>query len=273
MSSNNNRVTEANMSIHPSVTGWEDFTEFCEFFKYDKQGNTHFSITTFLVIEENGAAFYGCLPISKARVTLAQARSCLERVPTEDIYPPMAQHLPVAFLANLDMDKDVYIKRPNFMSYHDVAGSGVVAQQFMEEACLYSALADNPHPNITKFYGCVVEENRIVGLALGRYPSGLAERVDASEGRPIARLATFEAIVSAAKHLHSLGLAHNDLEPRNIMLDALDQPVIVEFGTCQPVGELLSELGTMDWNDGFDDVSSLKNDEIGLRKIQKWLGL
>ncbi len=82
-----------------------------------------------------------------------------------------------------------------------------------------------------------------------------------------------EGIQAGLAHVHSLGLAHNDLNPWNIMLDEQDRPVIIDMGSCKPLGEKLHEMGTPDWNDGFVEVSSKENDDIGLQKITEWLSL
>jgi len=39
-------------------------------------------------------------------------------------------------------------------------------------------------------------------------------------------------IESGIRHLHSLGLVHNDINPRNIMMDH-DKAVIIDFGSCR----------------------------------------
>lgn len=62
--------------------------------------------------------------------------------------------------------------------------------------------------------------------------------------------------MDGVSHLHSLGVAHNDLNPRNILLDENDRPVIFDLGSCKAFGEKLTEGGIPKWNDGFDEVST-----------------
>lgn len=46
----------------------------------------------------------------------------------------------------------------------------------------------------------------------------------------------FAQLESAVSHLHSLGMAHNDINPRNIMIKDGD-PILIDFGSCQPYGK------------------------------------
>jgi len=50
-------------------------------------------------------------------------------------------------------------------------------------------------------------------------------------------MATLE---SSIRHLHSLGLAHNDINPSNISVNARCIPILAEFDSCCPVGEMLT---------------------------------
>lgn len=59
----------------------------------------------------------------------------------------------------------------------------------------------------------------------------------------------FKDIESVVKHLHSLGLAHNDLNPMNIMTDKKKRPILIDFGSCKPFGRRLMESGSPGWVD------------------------
>ena len=49
-----------------------------------------------------------------------------------------------------------------------------------------------------------------------------------------------ERVESGIRHLHSLGLIHNDINPSNIMLDG--EIPIIDFGSCQREGESLEGI-------------------------------
>lgn len=71
--------------------------------------------------------------------------------------------------------------------------------------------------------------------------------------------------------MHSLGYAHNDLNPMNIALDEHDQPVILDFEFCRKFGEKLMSGGTPGWIDEDYSTSASSHDESALQKIEMWL--
>lgn len=79
-------------------------------------------------------------------------------------------------------------------------------------------------------------------------------------------------IKDGIKHLHSLGLVHNDINPSNIMLDG-DRAIIIEFGSCRKLGQSLEGVGrTYEWYDEQVQQSSFENDLNALEEICIWLG-
>jgi serine/threonine protein kinase len=56
----------------------------------------------------------------------------------------------------------------------------------------------------------------------------LADRVK-DHDRPLDADKCWNGIKDGVEHLHSLGIIHNDLNPRNVMLDSEDTPVIIDF--------------------------------------------
>lgn len=80
-------------------------------------------------------------------------------------------------------------------------------------------------------------------------------------------------IESGIKHLHALGLVHNDINPSNIMLDS-DQAIIIDFGSCRRVGESLEDVGrTYEWYDEEVKTAVPDNDLDALEEILIWLGI
>lgn len=78
-------------------------------------------------------------------------------------------------------------------------------------------------------------------------------------------------ITSVVYHLHSLGLAHNDLMPLNIIIDSGNDPIIIDFGSCRPFGSTLITGGTSGWMDEDFTISAQEHDESALDKIRIWL--
>jgi serine/threonine protein kinase len=80
-----------------------------------------------------------------------------------------------------------------------------------------------------------------------------------------------DKIASAVAHLHSLGLAHNDPKPSNIMLDSEDEPFLIDFGSCQKFGGSLLTGGTEGWIDQPFTTSDKAHDQLGLFQIRQWV--
>ncbi|KAM7184711.1 hypothetical protein V8F33_012825 [Rhypophila sp. PSN 637] len=91
-----------------------------------------------------------------------------------------------------------------------------VPRSILKETLIIAQISKNPHPYIIKYYGYGVE--------------------------------------SAVKYLHSLGLAHNDINPDNI---------IVKDG--------MPSLGTPGWYDELFYTSKKKYDIYSLKKLEEWL--
>ncbi|OIW22828.1 hypothetical protein CONLIGDRAFT_719671 [Coniochaeta ligniaria NRRL 30616] len=257
---------------HSLVTSWKSFASISESFKHDENGQLVFSHTTYIVLDkDDGTVYYGSLEIPKLQISLEQAINSLKKIPADEIYPLLPPELSSLALAATGPNQ--YIKRPKFLSYSWSAGMQMIATRFLEEARTLNLVRRHPHPNVVSLEGYVVSHNRIIGLALKNYPITLAQRRQSEDSKPLDKASCYRSIERGVQHLHSLGIAHNDINPSNIMLDDEDCPVIVDLGSCKAFGEVLTEAGTPRWNDGFDTVSTRNNDKIGLRKLREWLGI
>ncbi|RCI16356.1 hypothetical protein L249_2849 [Ophiocordyceps polyrhachis-furcata BCC 54312] len=87
------------------------------------------------------------------------------------------------------------------------------------EAC--EVLRIHPHPNIVQYLGCIVRDGRITGLGFAKYSSTLSQILE--DGTPFSIAHCLHGIEAGIRHMHNLGLVHNDLNPSNIMMDG-DNP-------------------------------------------------
>lgn len=76
--------------------------------------------------------------------------------------------------------------------------------------------------------------------------------------------------------LHYHGLAHNDLNPSNILLTKDDRAIIIDFDSCKRFGEPVVDSGTPGCiEEGTLDeeirISTPHNDEVALAIIKSWL--
>jgi serine/threonine protein kinase len=76
--------------------------------------------------------------------------------------------------------------------------------------------------------------------------------------------------------VHSLGLAHNDINPSNIMVREIadgqqPEPVLIDFGSRGPFGCEVWSQGTPGWYQDEFSTSEKKLDLYSLAKVEKWL--
>ncbi|KAF2648603.1 hypothetical protein K491DRAFT_684560 [Lophiostoma macrostomum CBS 122681] len=244
-----------------------------------------FLYTKFCFVTPTFDVYFGRLPIPKTKMTFEDIKSALKLVPDSAIYPKIPAHL-LCIQAPVD-EGEMYIKRPRILDYdkftEEGSSSDWIPRQLLQEACTLELLQRNPHPNIVNYHGCIFVHDRIVGLALDKYAQTLEQRVahptsrssSLFPSRPLDVEICMQQIRAAVMHLHSLGLAHNDLNPMNVMLDEGDRAVLIDFGSCQPVGQRLMTAGTSGWYDEMDVedvVSKTQHDEFALGEVAGLVG-
>lgn len=110
--------------------------------------------------------------------------------------------------------------------------------RLLEEAEVLEFPREHHNPNLARYHGCKVSRNPITGTALERYKVILGYRYEEIP-HDLGMTAAWMVFVQVVKHVHSLGLAHNDLNPTGIALDEDDNPTILDFGSCKIFGEAL----------------------------------
>lgn len=132
----------------------------------------------------------------------------LTRIPTEHFCPKVKEGITQVprSLPNS------YIKRPSLITWDpsDERPAGI-GELVLQEAEICEVLKKHTHPNIVQYFGCAVEDDGITGLCLANYGTTLSEKlVDASTAE---RNAIYRGLEKGVRHLHQLGLVHNDLNP------------------------------------------------------------
>ena len=189
-------------------------------------------------------------------------------IPIDTICPPYSLDLT---LAPDPLPQNCYVKGPRYIEYKPDAPVGRrPCDRLMKEIRICEILKEHPHPNIAQYMGCTVHNNRINGLVFTKYHTTLADRFE-DKHRPLRPAFYLEGIESGLKHLHGLGLIHNDINPSNIMLRNDDTPVIIDFDSCQHEGDKCTSAGTKGWSLEDMRFSVAQNDYYGLRKIQEAL--
>ena len=224
--------------------------------------------STYTYVEANGSVWFGqMIGVRKYDLTLQDLRRTLKRIPDEIIYPPSTPDITV--LQEVDA-RSCYIKRPQFLCLDSPEETELLPRMLIEEAQILELLALHPHPNLVRYHGCTSRHGRLTGLVLERFDVILQFRIE-HDPRDLDIAACVNGIRAGIKHLHALGLAHNDITPFNVALDETDTPVILDFGSCRPFGETLLSAGTPGWVDEDFDTSARHHDEIAIHRLEAWL--
>lgn len=209
----------------------------------------------------------------------------LEAVPSENIFPLV----PKGFTIAPPFDaKNHYLKAPQFNYDDRHPGNTFVANVLLHEASVLEQLRQRPHPSLVTYYGVVVKDDRITHLCLKRCRCNLVEylHVDLPIGE---RERIMTETRQGIEHLHSLGLAHNDINPRklnfpslriasltmkkeNICIDSKGHAVIVDFDATLAFGKpLLKGVSHRPQSDQQHAVSARENDFQGLIDVEQFL--
>ncbi|KAF9767658.1 hypothetical protein IL306_015135 [Fusarium sp. DS 682] len=256
----------------PEVTSWGELL--CVAEEVDEDTGD-FQYTMFATVDDD-MIYYGQLNKLKADISFQQATESLSQIPDEEIFPRWPQSLDLT-MAPEELPPGVFIKRPRIALYDVFLKHKVVhllPKGLVEEADAMEVLGSYPHPNIIGYHGCHVRRGYITGLVLDRHSYDLSNYL--KSGHAIENKVLFmQSLESAIHHLHSLGWAHNDLNPTNVLVSEDRSPILIDFGSARRIGDKLStSRGTKGWIDcEMKDytTSETQHDTSALIKLRKWL--
>ncbi|KAK1809911.1 hypothetical protein LTR12_015735 [Friedmanniomyces endolithicus] len=218
-----------------------------------------------------GTACFGQISgVRKYDLSDEDYRRLLKPIPDEQVYPLAPPGLDLHDPRDTD---GYYIKRASLIGFDDIEVAKALPMILLEEVKVLQTLTQRHHPNLVKYYGCILRGNHIAGLVLKKYPKTLQQYFlqDYYDFSDFDAKAWMEGLHSGVQHLHSLGLAHNDLNPMNAALDEDKSVVILDLGSCRTFGEELISAGTPGWydEDSPDWATSAKSqDEFALQEIE-----
>jgi len=256
---------EAGSVLCPNIRTKRDLTNLCEVSDYETGA---FLRSTFTYVDEQDIVWFGQTPgIRKYDLTVEDLKRDLRRIPDTKIYPPKTSS--VSVVSGPDR-KNLFVKRPKLLCLDNEEETKLVSQMFLEEAEVLEFLKHHRHPNLVRYHGCTVNRGHITGIILDKHEVILQYRYE-DVPHDLDIVACMNGIRAGIKHLHSLGFAHNDLNPMNIALDGDDNPIILDFGSCKRAGEQLLSAGTYGWIDECYSTSARQHDESAIAKIEAWL--
>jgi serine/threonine protein kinase len=252
----------------PPVTSLRDLT-ILEVFDGE---TSNFKYVTFYLIAPTGELYFGQLFKERKHITLAECSSALVYIPDEELYPEVPQDIALTIAPDGLDEATVYIKTPGLHHYEDMKGTQYIPKEILGETLIMEQVSKTPHPNIIRYLGCRVRRGRITAIVLERLDQTLTQYAEQTPGalEQLDKAKFLQALRSAVDYLHSMGLAHNDINPYNIMVrDGM--PALIDFGSCRPFGERLQSLGTPGWYEEEFWTSEKKHDEYSLGKLEEWL--
>ena len=87
-------------------------------------------------------------------------------------FPPQFRRAPEP------LPHDCFVKRPSLLNCgYTEASNGDVSSLLLNEAEVCEILRASPHPNIAQYLGCLVENDKIMGLCFVKYGMNLKEMV------------------------------------------------------------------------------------------------
>ncbi|KAG5959263.1 hypothetical protein E4U56_005062 [Claviceps arundinis] len=233
-----------------------------------KDGEMEFSHNK-LIIRGPNRDFYYAITEDRFATSSTIDLDNLDKTPIDidNVWPRYSGRL---LRAPSPVPQDSYIKEADFFvpgEYPELLPPGGLV---LHEIEAYELLRQHPHPNIAQYHGCVVSDGRVTGLCLAKYKMTLEERMEVSE--PFDKEIFLESIECGIRHLHSLGIVHNDISPYNIMLDEMDRPVIIDFDSWQQNGQELGiKKGSPGWWKEDSKHALFENDYFSLSKIKEFL--
>ncbi|KAH6982175.1 kinase-like domain-containing protein [Ilyonectria sp. MPI-CAGE-AT-0026] len=249
----------------PIITSYQDLTIIES---WDSKTNTPKSVAFYHVTSDE-VVYFGQSFKNKRELTFAEFTAALEPVNDDEIYPEVPKDVELTIAPDHSDDVSAYIKRPGLVSYEEMKGTEFIPKEVLNETLTMEQISKAHHPNIVGYYGCHVRRGRITAIVLERLDQTLTEFESTPGFQHLDKTKFIAALESAVDHLHSLGLAHNDINPSNIMVkDGV--PILIDFGSCQPFGTRLQSLGTSGWYEELFFTSEKKHDTYALGKLREW---
>jgi len=224
----------------------------------------------FYKVTPDDQVYFGQSMKSKEEITVDECMAALQHIDDAEIYPPVPPDYSLTIAPAHLTDASAFVKRPGLVSYQELKGTSYIPQAVLDETLIMETLFRSPHANIVTYYGCRVQRGRITALFFERLDQTLYQYALTPRFHQLDKARFMQELSSTVAHIHKLGLAHNDLNPSNIMVrDGL--PVLIDFGSSQLVGRRIQSLGSPGWYKDKFYTSEKEHDIYALGLLERWL--
>ncbi len=249
----------------PTVSSFQDLTIIEAWDSQTKKPK----YVTFYHVTDDEEVYFGQSSKNKRDLTLEEYIAALEPIKDDEIYPKVPTDIQLTIAPNTFHESQAFVKRPGLNCYETMKGTNYIPKAVLDETVIMEQISKSPHPHIVRYYGCRVKRGRITAILLEPLDQTLAQYASTRDFQQLDKVRFVEALESAVEYVHSMGLAHNDINPDNIMVKER-MPVLIDFGSCQPFGERLQSLGTEGWYEELFYHSRQKHDVYALKKLREW---
>lgn len=144
----------------------------------------------------------------------------------EKIYPPHEEWME---LYTGEANDDVYVKAGDL----DYIGESDITPKFIkDEIKAYQTMDKAGIVGVPKYYGCVVEDGFVKGIAITKFSIDLDD-LDRSIIQANADSLKSQ-LTSVVQSLHAIDIVHGDISPNNIMLDKNMKLFLIDFDSSGP---------------------------------------
>ncbi|KAJ0423888.1 kinase-like domain-containing protein [Aspergillus carlsbadensis] len=215
---------------------------------YSTWEEEHFEQCDFMYMVPTGEIFIGHSHRQSDTLRVSTMKAALRRGPDDEVYPRVPENttttttttssstngtppqpLTLAPAEILADPSRIFEKQPG-IGWCCVSPEAF-AERIFHEARIMQTIATQPHPHIIRYHGCRAERGLVRSLVFERLDQDLRAYCTP---RTLDSLGWTRRLESAVQHLHSLGIAHNDLSLGNIMIREKQngevEPVLIDFG-------------------------------------------
>lgn len=185
--------------------------------------------TCWYYVTSEEEVWFGESTKGKRDISVEEFNEGLEYVKDDELYPEIPKDMELRLAPEHLNEENSYVKRPGLAIYKDMKGSGYIPKNLLDETLMMEKISKLNHPNIVSYHGVRTKRGRITSIYLENLDKTLEQCFATPDFEKLDKARFMKALRSAIDAVHGLGLAHNDLNPENIMVRE-GLPVLIDSG-------------------------------------------